>query len=161
MTVTAISISRTGHRQKSEQQQQQQKQASYKLPTLVPCAPTRTMCTHSYLAHPLVPCAPTRTLYPPTRTLHTNSNLVPRLVPCAPTHTLCTDSYLVQPAARREPKRISIPPRNASPGETPGVCPADPDNVDDKCAPITTPPMNSSCKTGHHEILMAHPGSTF
>ena len=104
MTVTAISISRTGHRQKSEQQQQQQKQASYKLPTLVPCAPTRTMCTHSYLAHPLVPCAPTRTLYPPTRTLHTNSDLVP------PTRTLCTHSYLVHPLIPCAPTRTLCNP---------------------------------------------------
>ena len=133
----------------------------YLVHPLVPCAPTRTLRTRLYLAHPLVPCTPRLGPCTPTRTLYPDSYLVHPLVPCAPTHTLCTDSYLVQPAARREPKRISIPPRNASPGETPGVCPADPDNVDDKCAPITTPPMNSSCKTGHHEILMAHPGSTF
>ena len=92
MTVTAISISHTGHGQKGEQQQQQQQQQNrslFQLPTLIPCTPTRTLCTHSYVCtrsyhvHPLVPCTPTRTLC-------THSYLVHPIVPCAPTRTLCT-----------------------------------------------------------------------
>ena len=122
MTVTAISISHTGHRQKSEhhqqQQQQQQKQVSFsaahthtlythsylvhpfvRVHPLVPCTPTRTLYPHSYLVHPLIHVHPLVRMHPlipcaSTCTLHNHLYLVPPLVPCTPTHTLYTHSYM-------------------------------------------------------------------